>query len=109
MQEVVDQHVELHREFFIGNLLVRNNFIIVMIRWIGLAPGRTGPLLPDARLPMQKVADHREHVHGCLGVRIHFIIVKIRWTGLGERLDVVEDARATQAVQKPLLRRHVLV
>ena len=26
------------REFFIGNLLVRLHFIIVMIRWTGLAP-----------------------------------------------------------------------
>ena len=26
------------REFFINNLLVRIHFIIVMIRWIGLAP-----------------------------------------------------------------------
>ena len=26
------------RKFFIDNLLVRSNFIIVIIRWIGLAP-----------------------------------------------------------------------
>ena len=26
------------REFFIGNLLVRIHFILVMIRWTGLAP-----------------------------------------------------------------------
>jgi len=26
------------RDFFISNLLARNHFIIVMIRWIGLAP-----------------------------------------------------------------------
>ena len=26
------------RDFFIDNLLVRNHFIIVMIRWTGLAP-----------------------------------------------------------------------
>ena len=26
------------REFFIDNLLVRNQFIVVMIRWTGLAP-----------------------------------------------------------------------
>ena len=29
---------EREREFFIGNLLVRIHFIIVMIRWTGLAP-----------------------------------------------------------------------
>ena len=28
------------REFFIDNLLVRIHFIIMMIRWIGLAPWR---------------------------------------------------------------------
>ena len=28
----------LEREFFIDNLLVRTHFIIVMIRWTGLAP-----------------------------------------------------------------------
>ena len=30
--------VLVEREFFVGNLLVRINFIIVMIRWTGLAP-----------------------------------------------------------------------
>ena len=30
--------VSQEREFFIDNLLVRNHFIIVMIRWTGLAP-----------------------------------------------------------------------
>jgi len=28
----------LEREFFIDNVLIRNQFIIVMIRWTGLAP-----------------------------------------------------------------------
>jgi len=28
----------IEKEFFIDNLLVRNHFIIVMIRWTGLAP-----------------------------------------------------------------------
>jgi len=28
----------LERDFFINNLLVRIHFIIVMIRWTGLAP-----------------------------------------------------------------------
>jgi len=31
------------REFFIDNLLVRNHFIIVMIRWTGLAPWECDP------------------------------------------------------------------
>ena len=26
------------RDFFIGKLLVRNHFIIVMLKWTGLAP-----------------------------------------------------------------------
>ena len=29
---------QTEREFLIGNLLVRNHLIIVMIRWTGLAP-----------------------------------------------------------------------
>ena len=29
---------EREREFFNGNLLVRNHYIVVMIRWTGLAP-----------------------------------------------------------------------
>ena len=32
------QRVAPQREFFIGNLLVQIHFIIVMIRWTGLAP-----------------------------------------------------------------------
>jgi len=32
-----EEHVP-EREFFIDNLLVRIHFIIVMIRWTGLAP-----------------------------------------------------------------------
>ena len=32
------QHVFQKREFFIDNLLVRIHFIIVMIKWTGLAP-----------------------------------------------------------------------
>ena len=34
----------LQRELFIDNLLVRIHFIIVMIRWTGLAPARRGSL-----------------------------------------------------------------
>ena len=30
--------VDGDREFFIGNLLVRIHFVIVMIKWTGLAP-----------------------------------------------------------------------
>ena len=33
-----DVRDRLEREFFLDNLLVRINFIIVMIRWTGLAP-----------------------------------------------------------------------
>jgi len=36
------------REFFIDNLLVRIHFIIVMIRWTGLAPWEFGFPLPPA-------------------------------------------------------------
>jgi len=31
-------HLEAERDIFIDNLLVRIHFIIVMIRWTGLAP-----------------------------------------------------------------------
>ena len=35
----------VEREFFIDNLLVRIHFIIVMIRWTGLAPWEIEKLL----------------------------------------------------------------
>jgi len=40
LQRLIDPGllVEAEREFFIDNLLVRIHFIIVMIRWTGLAP-----------------------------------------------------------------------
>ena len=41
VRRVADAHHPHHlseREFFIDNLLVRVHFIIVMIRWTGLAP-----------------------------------------------------------------------
>ena len=38
---------EPEREFFVDNLLVRIHFIIVMIRWTGLAPGKFEFLFPD--------------------------------------------------------------
>ena len=37
-QEEEESDEVLEREFFIDNLLVRIHFIIVMIRWTGLAP-----------------------------------------------------------------------
>ena len=49
-----------------NNLLVRTHFIIVMIRWTGLAP----------------VHQQREFFIDNLLVRTHFIVVMIRWTGL---------------------------
>ena len=39
-------HASLQREFFIDNLLVRIHFIIVMIRWTGLAPWEFEPRMP---------------------------------------------------------------
>jgi len=36
------------REFFIDNLLVRTHFIIVMIRWTGLAPWEFGFPFPGS-------------------------------------------------------------
>jgi len=37
LPQTPDPHLS-GREFFIDNLLVRNHFIIEMIRWTGLAP-----------------------------------------------------------------------
>ena len=34
----LDPDEDSEKEFFIDNLLVRSHFIIVMIRWTGLAP-----------------------------------------------------------------------
>ena len=36
--KIKDVRAERERDFFAGNLLVRIRLIIVMIRWIGLAP-----------------------------------------------------------------------
>ena len=47
----------LEREFFIDNLLVRIHFIIVMIRWTGLAPWKFDFLFQVAlHLPSQQVS-----------------------------------------------------
>jgi len=43
--------VEREREFFIDNLLVRIHFIIVMIRWTGLAPWEFEFPFPGSREP----------------------------------------------------------
>ena len=40
--------VDIKREFFIDNLLVRIHSIIVMIRWTGLAPWEFEFLFPDS-------------------------------------------------------------
>jgi len=48
------------REFFIDNLLVRIHFIIVMIRWIGLAPWEphTTVQAPHAATPRSQFQDN---------------------------------------------------
>ena len=81
------------REFVIDNLLVRIHFIIVMIRWTGLAPWEFEFHFPGSLtsfLSADKEPDglpaarphQREFFIGNLLVRIHFIIVMITWTGL---------------------------
>ena len=45
-------HQHAHREFFIDNLLVRIHFIIVMIRWTGLAPWEFEFPFPGSRTSM---------------------------------------------------------
>ena len=42
------QTATLAREFFIGNLLVRIHFIIVMIRWTSLAPWESDFAFPGS-------------------------------------------------------------
>jgi len=72
-------------QFFIDNLLVRTHYIIVMIKWTGLAPGG-GPRehstphrgrggTRSLRRPYRLRIDN-------LLVRIHYIIMMIKWTGL---------------------------
>ena len=43
--------LEVEREFFIDNLLVRIHFIIVMIQWTGLAPWEFEFPFPDSLTP----------------------------------------------------------
>ena len=84
-------------EFFIDNLLVRIHFIVVMIRWTGLAPRElefpfpgslTSTFLvaarqpPPHRHPRRAAAGQEFFIIDNLLVRIHFIIVMIRWSGL---------------------------
>jgi len=66
--------VERPPEFFIDNLLVRMHFIIVMIRWTGLAPW-------EFEFPFAKVPERKFFIDNLL-VRMHFIIMMFRWTGL---------------------------
>ena len=75
----------------IDNLLVRIHFIIVMIRWTGLAPWEfespfpgslTSTFLDLARgFHVSPQGQRKEFLIDNLLVRIHFIIVMIRWTG----------------------------
>ena len=51
--------LERQREFFIDNLLVRIRFIIVMIRWTGLAPWEFELLFPGRRCYIDAVAGRR--------------------------------------------------
>ena len=88
------------RDFFTDNLLVRVHFIIVIIRWTGLAPWEfefpfpgslastflqvaymEGKMSPP-REARDASPDSRKPPCDNLLVRIHFIIVMIRWTGL---------------------------
>ena len=79
------------REFLIDNLLVRNHFIIVMIRWTGLAPREFESLFPGsltstflqasaAAAALQEQLKHAEgalHRHmGTLGERVEEAYVK---------------------------------
>jgi len=49
----------LEREFFIDNLLVRIHFIIVMIRWTGLAPWEFEFPFPGSLIHLPRLFHHR--------------------------------------------------
>ena len=85
-------------EFFIDNLLVRIHFIIVMIRWTGLAAweielrfpsrwarsrhcARRASTAPSPTTPSAPRLRERHFFIDNLLVRIHFIVM-IWWTGL---------------------------
>ena len=113
------------RELCIDNLLVRIHFMIMMIRWTGLAswelkflfPGRTyvsATAPAGISHPIQELhrtcAMNRPSVPGLRGereffidnllVRIQFIIVMIRWTGLrGTYVSAPAPAVTSQTVQ----------
>ena len=57
------RHLPCQREFFIDNLLVRIHFIIVMIRWTGLAPWEFEYPFPGS-LASTCRATLRLHLHG---------------------------------------------
>ena len=53
-RSVLQKHVS-EREFFIDNLLVRIHFIIVMIRWTGLAPWETSRSNTTEQCPSRRL------------------------------------------------------
>ena len=57
-----DRHHYREKEFFIDNLLVRIYFIIVMIRWTGLAPWEFEFPFPGSRSPTT-TAQQARNVH----------------------------------------------
>ena len=62
------------REFFIDNLLVRIHYIIVMIRWTGLAPWEVefpfpGSLTSDPQIPLTGDGEPRKDGRGHVRVR----------------------------------------
>ena len=70
------------REFFIDNLLVRINLIIVMIRWTGLAPWEFESDLCASAFAVRPV---------------HLIITMIKWTRTSRLSPVRERVRCAAA------------
>jgi len=71
------------REFFIDNLLVRIHFIIVMIRWTGLAPWKFESLSQVALHLPRALHPQREHesYHRSLSIQhgTHTTVKDIFW------------------------------
>jgi len=74
----------VQREFAIDNLLVRTHFIIVMIRWTGLAPWEfespfpgsiTSTFLVDGRA-VRPLPGHCRHAHLC---GTPYLYINVEW------------------------------
>ena len=82
-----NMHLQAEREFFIDNLLVRIHFIIVMIRWTGLAPGSLNSLFQVAlHLPSKNLfvmSGPNMHLVWCLVFGVWCLVIGVWGEGFG--------------------------